>query len=133
MAGSAAAGMRPGSPRRLAAAARGHAPGSGRRAAWPCPARKAEMFQPDSGALVIMLMMVFAGLICCVIRARRLAVRLGAAVLAFVPAGLSGVAAVNMYYGYYRTWSAVAADFSGGGIGSYPALPDLGAGSAARL
>jgi len=91
------------------------------------------MFQPDSGALVIMLMMVFAGLICCVIRARRLAVRLGAAVLAFVPAGLSGVAAVNMYYGYYRTWSAVAADFSGGGIGSYPALPDLGAGSAARL
>jgi hypothetical protein len=53
-------------------------------------------------------------------------------VLAFVPAGLSGMAAVNMYYGYYRTWSAVAADFSGG-IGSFPALPDLGAGSAARL
>src|SRR5438552_3014289 len=99
------------------------------------------MFQPDSGAIVIMLMMVFAGLVCCVMRARRLccvmrarrlAARLGAAVLAFVPAGLSGVAAVNMYYGYYRTWSAVAADFSGG-IGSFPALPDLGAGSAGRL
>jgi enterochelin esterase-like enzyme len=91
------------------------------------------MFQPDSGAIVIMLMMVFAGLICCVMRSGRLAVRLGAAVLAFAPAGLSGVAAVNMYYGYYRTWSAIAADFSGGGIGSYPALPDLGARSAARL
>jgi len=90
------------------------------------------MFQPDSGATVILLTAAFAGLICCVMRARHLAARLAAAVLAFVPAGLSGMAAVNMYYGYYRTWSAVAADFSGG-IGSFPALPDLGAGSAARL
>jgi Putative esterase len=90
------------------------------------------VFQPDSGAVVIVLMAVFAGLICCVMRARHLAVRLAAAVLAFAPAGLSGVAAVNMYYGYYRTWSAVAADFSGGGLGAFPALPGLGAGPAAR-
>lgn len=86
------------------------------------------MFQPDSGTLVIVLMAVFAGLICCVMRARHLAVRLAAAVLAFAPAGLSGMAAVNMYYGYYRTWSAVAADFPGGGLGNFPALPGPGAG-----
>jgi Putative esterase len=90
------------------------------------------VFQPDSGAVVIVLMAVFAGLICCVMRARHVAVRLAAAVLAFTPAGLSGVAAVNMYYGYYRSWSAVAADFSGGGLGGFPALPGPGAGPAAR-
>jgi S-formylglutathione hydrolase FrmB len=89
------------------------------------------VFSPDSGALVVVLVAVFAGLICAVIRARHLAVRLAAAVLAFVPAGLSGVAAVNMYYGYYGTWSAIAADVSGG-TGSYPALHSLRVGSAAR-
>jgi S-formylglutathione hydrolase FrmB len=88
------------------------------------------VFSPDSGALVVVLVASFASLICAVMRARHLAVRLAAAVLAFVPAGLSGVAAVNMYYGYYRTWSAVAADLSGD-TGSYPALPSLGGAPAA--
>jgi enterochelin esterase-like enzyme len=46
-----------------------------------------------------------------------------AASLAFVPAMLFGVAAVNKYYDYYQTWGSVAADLGAQGISSVPQIP----------
>ncbi|HEY2578462.1 MAG TPA: alpha/beta hydrolase-fold protein [Streptosporangiaceae bacterium] len=44
--------------------------------------------------------------------ARQVVFRVLAACLAFVPAMLFGVAAVNKYYDYYQSWGAVVADFT---------------------
>src|SRR6266480_3808747 len=52
----------------------------------------------------------FCALLGCVAIARQVAVRVLAAALAFVPAMLFGVAAVNKYYDYYQTWGSAAAD-----------------------
>ena len=49
--------------------------------------------------------------------------RVLAACLAFIPAMLFGVAAVNKYYGYYQTWGAAAADIGGQGLNTVPAGP----------
>jgi enterochelin esterase-like enzyme len=54
--------------------------------------------------------------------AKQVAVRVLAACLAFVPAMMFGVAAVNKYYGYYQSWGAVIADFSGQGANTSPLL-----------
>jgi len=59
------------------------------------------VFEPDSDAVFVVLIVAFPGLICCTIFARNLAVRLLAvrllaAFLAFLPAGLFGAAAVNL-------------------------------------
>jgi hypothetical protein len=51
---------------------------------------------------------------------RQPVLRLLAACLAFVPAMLFGVVAVNKYYGYYQTWHAALADLTnqGGATGN---------------
>ena len=54
---------------------------------------------------------------------RQVAVRVLAAALAFVPAMLFGVAAVNKYYDYYQTWGSAAADLTATGLGDVPQLP----------
>ena len=54
----------------------------------------------------------FCALLGCVAIARQMAVRVLAAALAFVPAMLFGVAAVNKYYDYYQTWGSAAADLT---------------------
>ena len=78
--------------------------------------------EPQSTGLFLLLMGAFCTLLCCVIVARQVAVRVLAAALAFVPAMLFGVAAVNKYYGYYQTWGAAAADLTATGITSAPQL-----------
>ncbi len=86
------------------------------------------MLEPDSLALLALLAAAFAACMACVILARQLAVRLLAALLAFLPAALFGVACVNRYYGYYQTWDAVAADFLSGPGGNLPQIRTLPAG-----
>src|SRR5690348_16843530 len=54
----------------------------------------------------------FCVLLGCVVVTRQVAVRVLAAALAFVPAMLFGVAAVNKYYDYYQTWGSAAADLT---------------------
>jgi enterochelin esterase-like enzyme len=71
--------------------------------------------EPQSTALFIVPMLVFCALLAWVALAKQTAVRVFAACLAFVPAMLFGVVAVNKYYDYYQTWGAVAADFGGQG------------------
>src|SRR5215472_16325230 len=68
-------------------------------------------------------MVVFCALLVCVAIAKQPAVRVLAASLAFVPAMLFGVAAVNKYYDYYQTWGSVAADLSAQGVSSVPQIP----------
>ncbi len=81
------------------------------------------MLEPQSTALFIGLMVLFCGLLVCVAIAKQPAVRVFAASLAFVPAMLFGVAAVNKYYDYYQTWGSVTADLSNQGISAVPQIP----------
>jgi enterochelin esterase-like enzyme len=79
--------------------------------------------EPQSTGLFILLMAVFCVLLAWVALAKQPAVRVLAASLAFIPAMLFGVAAVNKYYGYYETWGAATADLVGQGLTTAPALP----------
>jgi putative esterase len=81
------------------------------------------VLEPQSTGLFIVLMGAFCALLGCVAAARQPAVKVLAAALAFVPAMLFGVAAVNKYYDYYQTWGAAAADLGAQGMGSVPQLP----------
>ena len=81
------------------------------------------MLEPQSTALFILLMVVFCTLLVGVAVAKQPAVRVLAASLAFVPAMLFGVAAVNKYYDYYQTWGSAAADLSAQGVSSVPQIP----------
>ena len=62
------------------------------------------MLEPQSTALFILLMVVFCALVCWMALTRQMVFRVLAACLAFIPAMLFGVAAVNKYYDYYQTW-----------------------------
>ena len=79
--------------------------------------------EPQSTALFILLMAVFWALLGWVALSRQPVFRVLAACLAFVPAMLFGVAAVNKYYDYYQTWGSVAADLGGQGLSAGPAVP----------
>lgn len=78
------------------------------------------MLEPQSTALFILLMAAFCGLLAWVVFAKQTVFRVLAASLAFVPAMLFGVAAVNKYYNYYQSWGSVAADL---GAQSGPSVP----------
>ena len=73
------------------------------------------MLEPQSTALFILLMVVFCALVCWMALTRQMVFRVLAACLAFIPAMLFGVAAVNKYYDYYQTWGAAASDLGGQG------------------
>jgi enterochelin esterase-like enzyme len=75
------------------------------------------LLEPQSAGLFVVLMLAFCGLLVWVAVAKQPAFRVLAASLAFVPAMLFGVAAVNKYYDYYQTWSAIAADVGAQGVG----------------
>src|ERR1700727_1637868 len=60
-------------------------------------------------------MVVFCALVCWMALTRQVVFRVLAACLAFIPAMLFGVAAVNKYYDYYQTWGAAASDLGGQG------------------
>jgi enterochelin esterase-like enzyme len=81
------------------------------------------LLEPQSTALFILVLVVFCALLGCVALARQPALRVLAASVAFVPAMLFGVAAVNKYYDYYQTWGSVAADLSAQGVSSLPQIP----------
>ncbi len=91
------------------------------------------MLEPQSTALFVLLVVFFGALIWAAIFARHTAVRVLAACLAFMPAMMFGVLAVNKYYGYYQTWDAVMADLTNQGVTAASRVPDLtltsGAGS----
>ena len=75
------------------------------------------MLEPDSRLLAGLLVTGSAALLVAGARLRPLAVRIACGGLAILVAMTAGIALVNDYYGYYRTWAELRADF-GGGIGA---------------
>ena len=90
------------------------------------------MLEPQSTGLFVLLMVVFGALIWWLLAARQPVLRLLAACLAFLPAMLFGVIAVNKYYGYYQTWGAALADLTnqGAAAGTTAPPPALAVGTA---
>ncbi len=71
---------------------------------------------PQSTTFFVLLMVVFGGLITWLVVAKHVVFRVLAACLAFVPAVMFGVAAVNKYYDYYQSWNSAISDFTGSGL-----------------
>jgi enterochelin esterase-like enzyme len=78
-------------------------------------APEALLLEPQSTGLFVLLIVVFGGLTWWLVVTRQPVFRLLAACLAFIPAMLFGVVAVNKYYGYYQTWTAALADLTNQG------------------
>jgi enterochelin esterase-like enzyme len=76
--------------------------------------------EPQSAGLFVLLLGVFGGLLAWLALTKQPAFRVLAACLAFIPAMLFGMAAVNKYYDYYQSWGAVTADFGGQGLSTLP-------------
>jgi enterochelin esterase-like enzyme len=74
-------------------------------------------------------MVVFGGLLVWVALARQIVFRVLAACLAFLPAMVFGVAAVNKFYDYYQTWGGMINDLTGQGASSIPKYAVAGAGT----
>ena len=72
------------------------------------------MLGPDSRLLTALLVAASAGLLVAAIRYRLLPVRAVCGALSIVMAMTGGIAAVNYYYGYYKTWGALWTDVHGG-------------------
>jgi enterochelin esterase-like enzyme len=91
------------------------------------------MLEPQGTLFFLVLLASFAGLVFWALRTRHVALKIMAAFLAFIPAMVFGVAAVNKYYGYYETWGSAVADFTAKGVAAdtVPAA-DGGTGSSAR-
>ena len=83
------------------------------------------MLEPQSAALFVLLIAMFGVLVWRTLAARRIAVRVLAACLAFVPAMTFGVLAVNKYYGYYQTWGSMVADLTHQDAGAASAVPEV--------
>ena len=83
------------------------------------------MLEPQSPGLFVLLIAMFGVLMWRTLVTRRAAFRVLAACLAFVPAMVFGVLAVNKYYGYYQTWGAMAADFTQQGPSAASGVPDV--------
>ena len=87
------------------------------------------MFEPQGAGFFLLLMVVFGGLLIWVALARQLVFRVLAACLAFLPAMVFGVAAVNKFYDYYQTWGGMINDLTGQGAGSIPKYAAGGTGT----
>ena len=72
------------------------------------------MLGPDSRLLTVLLVTASAGLLAAAIRYRLLPVKVLCGAMSIVMAMTGGIAAVNYYYGYYKTWGALWTDVHGG-------------------
>jgi enterochelin esterase-like enzyme len=82
---------------------------------------------PQGTLFLILLLVAFGGLITWVALAGQVVFRVIAACLAFIPAMVFGIAAVNKYYDYYQTWGALYSDLSGQ-TSSIPHVTEAGLG-----
>ena len=87
------------------------------------------MFEPQGTGFFLLLLVVFGGLLIWVALARQLVFRVLAGCLAFLPAMVFGVAAVNKFYDYYQTWGGMINDLTGQGASSIPKYAAPGAGT----
>jgi enterochelin esterase-like enzyme len=85
------------------------------------------VLEPQGTLFLILLLLAFGGLVTWVALAGQVVFRVIAACLAFIPAMVFGIAAVNKYYDYYQTWGALYSDLSGQTT-SIPHLTEAGLG-----
>ena len=78
---------------------------------------------PDSDALIVLLVCGAVIALWRIVRTRHVLVRVLCSLLIFVLAFTTGLAAVNVWFGYYRTWSAVGTDLTGGPAAESVSLP----------
>jgi enterochelin esterase-like enzyme len=80
------------------------------------------MLGPDSRLLTALLVAASAALLVAAIRYRFLPVKVLCGALSVMMAMTGGIAVVNYYYGYYKTWGALWTDFHGtnGDLGAIP-------------
>jgi enterochelin esterase-like enzyme len=87
------------------------------------------VFGPQGTGFFLLLIVVFGGLLVWVALARQIVFRVLAACLAFLPAMLFGIAAVNKFYDYYQTWGGMINDLTGQGVSSIPRYAAAGGGT----
>ncbi len=87
------------------------------------------MFGPQGTGFFLLLMVVFGALLVWVALAKQVVFRVLAACLAFIPAMVFGIAAVNKFYDYYQTWDGMINDLTGQGASSIPKYAAGGVGS----
>jgi pimeloyl-ACP methyl ester carboxylesterase len=87
------------------------------------------VFEPQGTGFFLLLMVIFAALLVWVALAKQVVFRVLAACLAFLPAMVFGIAAVNKFYDYYQTWGGMINDLTGQGASSIPKYSVVGAGS----
>jgi enterochelin esterase-like enzyme len=68
---------------------------------------------PQGTLFFLLLMAAFGALLVWLVLTKQVVFRVLAACLAFIPAMVFGIAAVNKYYDYYQTWGALYSDLSG--------------------
>jgi enterochelin esterase-like enzyme len=85
------------------------------------------VLEPQGTLFLILLLCAFGGLVTWVALTGQAVFRVIAACLAFIPAMVFGIAAVNKYYDYYQTWGALYNDLSGQTT-SIPHLSEAGLG-----
>jgi enterochelin esterase-like enzyme len=78
------------------------------------------VFGPQGTGFFLFLMVAFGALLVWVALTKQLVFRVLAACLAFLPAMVFGVAAVNKFYDYYQTWGGMINDLTSQGASSIP-------------
>ena len=86
------------------------------------------MLGPQGTLFFLLLMVAFGGLLVWLVLTKQVVFRVLAACLAFIPAMVFGIAAVNKYYDYYQTWGALFSDLSGQSAQSVPQVTAAGLG-----
>ena len=86
------------------------------------------MLEPQGTLFFLLLMVAFGALVIWLVLTKQVVLRVLAACLAFLPAMVFGIAAVNKYYDYYQTWGALFSDLSG----QAQSIPHLSAASLKR-
>jgi enterochelin esterase-like enzyme len=86
------------------------------------------VLEPQGTLFFLLLMVAFGALVSWLVLTRQVVFRVLAACLAFIPAMVFGIAAVNKYYDYYQTWGALFSDVSG----QAQSIPHLSAASLKR-
>jgi enterochelin esterase-like enzyme len=84
------------------------------------------VLEPQSTLFFLLLMVAFGALLLWLALTKQVVFRVLAACLAFIPAMVFGIAAVNKYYDYYQSWGALFSDLSGQAQQSVPQLSAAG-------
>jgi enterochelin esterase-like enzyme len=88
---------------------------------------------PQGTGFFLILIVAFGALLVWVAVAKQVVFRVFAACLAFIPAMMFGIAAVNKYYDYYQSWGAAINDLTGQGPASIPKYSAGGLNSSKQL